>query len=184
MDYDSIETSRFLAEFNPLIHKTLHRLQITKSHMDYEDYFQELQIHLLKIRKKYKKAEEITDKETERYKFLAYADKGLYLRGINLLKKNQKAVFHSVEDEDFDWLCFEQPASDLATKADVYVEDFFKQAKKILKAEEYLLLLYLSDEQYTTLDIAELMGISRVSVYNRKQKLQEKLEKIKDGLKL
>lgn len=65
MDKDSIETSQFLIDFNPLIHKVLQRLHIKKTHMDYEDYFQELQIHLLKIRNRYKVNQRDTDEESE-----------------------------------------------------------------------------------------------------------------------
>ena len=62
MTYDALDLNDFLLQFQPLVYKTLNRLNIRSTHMDYDDYFQELQIHLLKIREKSIEAEKSHEK--------------------------------------------------------------------------------------------------------------------------
>ena len=49
MELVSMDINQLLIEFKPLIHKTLQRLNIYFSHMDYDDFFQELQLKLVKM---------------------------------------------------------------------------------------------------------------------------------------
>lgn len=80
-------------------------------------------------------------------------------------------------------LNYNQPSSSLQTQSDLYLEEFFKQAKKRLTDEDYLLLLYLSDGEYTVKDIAALMQVSLSVIYDRKERIQKRLEGIKNCLK-
>lgn len=181
MEQEAIEVSRFLVDFKPLIYKTLKRLNIQPRHMDYEDCFQELQIHLLSIRKSYLKSGKLADAETERYKFTSYAGQGLYWHGLNLIKKNKKAAFQAIDSKDIEWLNHAQNNKP-STRSDIVLSDFFCQAKKMLTDEDYLLLLFLADEEYTIDKIAEEMQVSRSTIYQRKSRIQERLQDIKDCL--
>lgn len=181
MDWESIEVSKFLSEFQLLIHKTLQRLNIRQNHMDYDDFFQELQIQLLKLRENFEC--EGTDMEIERYKFTAYASQGLYWHGLNIIRNQSNKGFISVEENDLQWLEQKSDTSIQLSTSELYLEDFFTQAKKRLSDDDYLLLLYISEDQYTMQEIADLMGLSRETIYQRKKRIQQKLQDIKYCLK-
>ena len=185
MTYDALDLNDFLLQFQPLVYKTLNRLNIRSTHMDYDDYFQELQIHLLKIREKSIEAEKSHEKleandEKRLAMFIAFATKGLYWHGINMLNKKNKQVFSCTEDEDLEFLS--QSADAFELHQEVYLDDFFTQAKKRLSTEDYTLLLYLSDGKYSIRDIAKRMGVSVSVIYERRERIQGRLAGIKKCL--
>ena len=96
MDAESINVSKLLIEFKPLIYKTLSRLRIHPHHMNFDDFFQELQIKLVEIYQGFEG--DPLRVEADRYKFTAYAGNGLYWRGIDLFKKKSFSSLPVVED--------------------------------------------------------------------------------------
>ena len=112
--------------------------------------------------------------------FIAFTTKGLYRHGINMLNKKNKQVFSCTEDEDLEFLS--QSADAFELHQEVYLDDFFTQAKKRLSTEDYTLLLYLSDGKYSIRDIAKRMGVSVSVVYERRERIQGRLAGIKKCL--
>ncbi|HLR92856.1 MAG TPA: sigma-70 family RNA polymerase sigma factor [Atopostipes sp.] len=178
MDLESINISRLLIEFKPLIHKTIHRLNIHPRHINYDDYFQELQMKLIQIYQSFD-GDPLYNKE-DRYKFTAYAGNGLYWRGIDLFKDKQFTSLPTMEDMQLEQLIED---SGSISEGSVYIEDFLTKAQVRLTESEYLLFLYLAEGKYTITEIAELMNVSRGTVYKRRAKIQKKLEDIKECLK-
>lgn len=185
MTIESMDADALLDKYKPLIYKTLHTMNIKKSHMDYEDYMQELSMQLLKTRKKFLASEKYTceDEEDKQAMFIAYAGRGLYWHAINMLKKTQTQVFNCTEDEDMEWLSLTGTPCSSQIHENICLKDFFLQAKKRLSAEDYKLLLLLSDEQYIMREIAERMGVSVSVIHTRKERIQERLEGIRNCLK-
>lgn len=185
MTLASMDTDEFLIKYKPLIFKTLHRLNIKQNHMDYDDYYQELLLHLLKIRNKFIASKKYADKDDKNRQslFIAYAKRGLYWHGVNMIKKNQTLVFNSTEDEELEWLSLTDTPSSSQLHENICLEDFFLQARKRLTDEDYKLLLYLSDGRYSNREIAVRMQVSLSVIYTRKEKIQKRLEGIKECLK-
>lgn len=182
MNIGSEDVANFLEEFKPLIYKVLQKLNIQQRHMDYEDFFQELQIQLLKISKSFKS--DTSDSEIERYKFLAYADRGLYWYGLNLLRQQQPHhSFETVDEESIDRLALKNDLTAGVAEPNLYTQEFFDLAKKRLSAKEYSLLLQFAKGKYTMQELADEQGVSRDTVYQWKYKIQERLQDIKECLK-
>lgn len=171
----------FLKTFKPLIHKVLNQLNIHQNHIDYEDYYQELQIKLIEILRNFKN--DSTDIEEKNCKFIAYASKGLYWEGLDLLKKKSKEPEKIGESRPIEWLSDREAVNFDSFNLNLYTEDFFRLAKKRLDSKDFLLLLQLADGQYTMQELADEYGVVRDTIYQWKNRIKLRLEDIKDCLK-
>lgn len=180
MTHDSEGTLMFLNEFEPLIHKTLNSLNISQYQNDYEDFFQEFQIQLLKILHKFQS--DSTDLDEINYKFVAYAKQGLYWHGLNLLRKKNQQPYQPIGIDEQEWLVHSDISAADFIKSTVEIEEFFDLAKERLSEKEYLFMMQLIEGKYTMQVIADAYGVSRMTIYNWKEKIQIKLQDIKDCL--
>lgn len=171
--------SHFINSFQPLVYKTLSRLNILQSNPDFEDYVQELTIHLLTLRASFH--EEIFISDENRFKFTAYAAKGLYWFGLNLIRNSNKEYGYASTEDDIEHF-WQKQNNEMKSISKLHIEDFFAQAKKRLSVEDYRLLLYISDGGYTSSEIAILMEVSRSTVYDRIHKIQLRLEGLQECL--
>jgi len=180
VNFDSISPNDLLLEFKPLIYKTMYRLNIKQNHADYDDFFQEMQIHLIEIFHKFAGDEE--NFEAERFKFTAYAGKGLYWYGIDLLHKGYVDNEQLIDRDQLDWFIESDGEVQDTPSSNVFIEDFLTQAKRRLSKQDYLLLLYLIQDNNTVQELADIMGVSRDTIYQRKKKIQTRLQDIKKCL--
>lgn len=180
MDVESINVSKLLIEFKPLIYKTLGRLRIHPNHMNFDDFFQELQIKLVEIYRTFDG--DPLHVETDRYKFTAFAGNGLYWRGIDLFKKKNFSTLPVVEDVHLERMVERQEAAGNLPESNVFLDDFLSQAKSRLSESEFLLFTYLAEGDYTITEIADLMQVSRGTIYNRRNNMQVKIQDIKHYL--
>lgn len=180
LNEDPEDLNALLLQFEALIHKTMSRLNIPQNNMFYEDFTQELALELVEIYQTFEGEPLASD--IDRYKFTAYAGRGLYWHGLNLLRQDKLDTFYATDEEEMDWLQEqgEDAAETLTTS--IYIEDFLKQAQVRLSAEDYQLLLYLMEGKYTMQELAELMGVSRDTIYQRRQKMQGRLKDLKECL--
>lgn len=174
-------TINFLKKFKPLIHKCLQQMNIPPQHMDYEDYYQELQIKLLDILAKFKS--DTSDVEEKNNKFTAYAGRGLYWHGVDLLRKKQNHSLETTESDKIEYLRNQESSESDDLETDLYTDDFFRLAKKRLSPEDFTLLIQLAEGKHTMSELAEKHGIVRATVYQRKERIQNRLADIKDCLK-
>lgn len=181
MNLDFEASSIFLKDYTPLIHKVLQQLNIPQNHMDYEDYFQELQIKLIEILQNFKN--DSADLEEKNAKFVAYAGRGLYWHGLDLLGKKTNLPFDTVDNDYIDWLANHELADSTSFESNLSTEDFFHLAKKRLSEKEYLLLIQLAEGQHTMQELADEYGVARDTIYQWKHKIQNRLEGIKDCLR-
>lgn len=180
MDLQSINVSKILIEFKPLIHKTLQRLRIHPQHMNFDDFYQELQIKLVELYKTFEG--DPLRNEVERYKFTSFAGNGMYWRGIDLFKKRSFNTLPILEDEHLTRMVNEEEVTDNLPEKNVFIEEFFKLAKERLSESEYQLLQYLAEERYSISEIAEIFDVSRGTIYNRKNKMLLKIQDLKECL--
>lgn len=182
MYLESKDYDKLFIEFEPLVHKTIHRLNIHQHHMDYEDYFQELQIQLINIFRSFDGNP--FESETERYKFTAYAGRGLYWHGINLLKQAKYDPPLTIEDEKLNWLSQQQAEEDnlLSNPSTIHIQEFLQAAKKRLSKEDFELMGFIVEDKHTVQELADLLGTSRDTIYRRKGRIRERLSDIKDCL--
>lgn len=176
MELEPLYLSQMIKQFEPLINKTLHKFKLYSNHVDYEDYAQELRIKLLEIAKSFD-GKPLAMKD-DRYRFIAYADNGLAWHLVNLLKREKPAAAVSPEIleetlEDFLVTNHYQVSAQLA--------EYASYAKQALDAQEYLLYLMLMDQSFTGEEIANLLGISRSTLYEWKKSIQTKLSKLYDA---
>ncbi len=176
----SEDLNTLLLQFEALIHKTMSRLNIPQNNMFYEDFTQELALELIEIYQTFEGEPLVSD--IDRYKFTAYAGRGLYWQGLNLLRQNKLDTFYATDEEEIDWL--QEQGEDAAETftTSIYIEDFLKQAQARLSAEDYQLLLHLMEGKYTMQELAELMNVSRDTIYQRRQKMQGRLRDLKECL--
>jgi len=171
-----------LRAFNPLIHKTMNRLKIYKNHMDYDDFIQELQIQLIEILHQFDGDPLASDEEC--FKFTAYAKNGLYWHGLNLLKQRESQIIYVEDEKQLDWMTHQDSNLELISllNSNLHIQDFLKQARKRLTYEDYLLLMFLVEGEYSMADIAEFLQITISTIYERKKKIQQRLQGIKNCL--
>jgi len=169
-----------LRQFEALIHKTMNRLNIAQTHMFYDDFTQELKLQLIEIYQSF--TGNPLESEIDRYKFTAYAGQGLYWHGLNLLRQDKLDTFYATDEETMDWLQGEKGEGGKNFETSLYIEDFLKQAKVRLTAEDYRLLLYLVEGQHTMETLAKRMGVSRDTIYQRRKRIQTRLDDLKECL--
>lgn len=170
-----------LEKFKPLIHKTLQRLNIRQTHMNYDDYYQELQIHLLKILHTFKN--KAPNEEEELYLFTGYAGRCLYFHGINLLRKKSFNSLDTTSDENIEWVVQEKDSIFTIDASTLYIKEFLNLAEERLSSNDYSFLVYLVEGKYNMQEIADKFGVSRSVMYERKSQIQKKLRGIKKCLK-
>lgn len=181
MTFDSEGTNKFLKQFEPLIHKTLNTLNISQTQSDYDDFFQEFQIHLLNLSQKFQP--DVSNQEIQRYKFVAYAKQGLYWHGISLLRQQNQEPFQPLEMEQIEWWADNEGSSDaLPQEETLQTMEFMEEAKGRLSEKEYQFLLQIVEERYTMKEIAAAYGVSRTTIYKWKEKIQKRLQDLKDCL--
>lgn len=168
----------FLKQFQLLIHKVLHRLNMHQGQMDYEDYYQELQIKLIDILKGFEN--DSPDLEEKNAKFTAYASQGLYWHGLDLLRNKNKNSFLTTESASFDYMLDGDTQSVDSLKSTLNTEDFFRLAKKRLSEKDYIFLLQIAHGQQTMEELAVDYGVAKDTVYQWKNRLKERLDGIKD----
>lgn len=174
-DLDNIEL--LLEEFQPLIYKTLQRLSIQQNHMDFDDYFQELQIKLISIAKDFERKSE--DDEIVRYQFAAYASQGLYWHGLSLIRKNKENVVQAMADETLAVLpaCVTEELGN--GHVDLHIQEFVESAKARLSDEDYALFCALLEEDLSMQDLANHFGVVRDTIYRRRERIQRQLVGLK-----
>lgn len=168
----------FLKQFRPLIYKTLNRLNIYSCQMDYEDYFQELQIKLIDLLKKFKN--DSGDWEEMNAKFVAYAGRGLYWYGLDLLRDKNKNSFKTMASSTLEFALEGDCESIDHLESTLYTEDFFRLARKRLSVKDYDFLVKLSNNSSSMQDLADDYGVARDTLYQWKNRLKIRLEDIKD----
>lgn len=176
MELEPLYLSQMIKQFEPLINKTLHKFKLYSTHIDYEDYAQELRIKLLEIGKSFDGKPLV--KKDDRYRFIAYADNGLAWHLVNLLKKNKPVTAVSPE-------ILEETLEDFLItphyQVDAQLAEYASYAKQALDSQEYLLYLMLMDQSFTGEEMANLLGISRSTLYEWKKSIQIKLNPLYDA---
>lgn len=171
------ESDDFLINsFQPLVYKTLSRLNISQSNLFFEDYVQELTIHLLSLQDSFK--QDVFESDKNRFKFTSYAAKGLYWFALNLIRSNKIVCSYTSAVDDMEYY-INKKDTQKTPNSNLHITDFLRQAEKRLTVEDYRLLIYISEDVYTPSEIATMMGISRSTFYERKQKIQLRLKDLR-----
>src|SRR5699024_5031715 len=107
-----------------------------KNHIDYEDFFQELQIKLVEIF--YQFNGDPLGSDEDRFKFTAYANNGLYWHTLNLLKQKELSLIRVGDENQLEWMVNENSDLVQGMNTNLHIEDFLNQARKRLTYEDYL----------------------------------------------
>ena len=180
MTYSSEEIESLLNMYTPLLHKTMQRLNIRTNHMDYDDFFQEFQIKLLTLLKEFDGTPLLLD--SDRFRFTSYAQKGLYWHGLNLIRKKTSPTTSLEEYTQNDSTLQELNGYTHESDTTLFVQEFMKEAVKRLSKHEVVLLHYLVENTYSISELCQRMNVSRDTIYQRKNKIKEKLEGLKECL--
>lgn len=178
MELAKLLMSDLLQEFDPLVHHVLKRLNIKRYYMNYDDLCQELRIKLIEIIKRF----DGNPKGQDKGRFITYARKGLYWHAISLLRKDKSGT---ELDYDTAKLANQLQLShnpEVTWQSDLAIAEFYRQAKIILNPTEYQVFTLLNSQLYTMQEIADLMSLSRKTIYHYKLRIQKKLQLIKKEL--
>lgn len=175
-NFDGVEI--FLKQFRPLIYKTLSRLNIFSRQMDYEDYFQELQIKLIDLLAHFKN--DSGDWEEMNAKFIAYAGQGLYWYGLDLIRNKSKNSLKTMEASSLEIVLDGDYQSIDDLESSLFTEDFLRLAKRRLSVRDFDFLLRLIKSQSTMQELADDYGVARDTLYQWKKRLRMRLVDIKD----
>lgn len=178
MEFDG--TIYFLKQFEPLIYKTLHQFNIRPNDMDYDDYFQELQIKLISLLTIFKN--DSGDLEEMNSKFVAYAGKGLYWCLLDLLRKKNESQLDAMDQHVLESLIDHGENETVFEESNLFVQDFFELAKNTLSEKDYQFFLQLADGKKNKQELADEYGVSRPTIYHWQEKLSRRLMMIKDCL--
>ncbi|EFR31640.1 RNA polymerase sigma factor [Eremococcus coleocola] len=168
---------QLLANYQALIYKTLNRLGISKNHCYYDDYYQELSLKLLALADSFQ-GDPLGE---DRFRFTAYVQKGLYWYLLDLLKA--RPLKHEIAVEEIMTVkeSLAQPDSRMVSHHRLMA--FYGAVDRHLDESDRQLFYLLADSSFSMTEIAELLGISRKTLYKRKAKLQDQLGSYKFLLK-
>lgn len=163
---------KLIEQFTPLVGYVLAKTGITKRHIYYHDYQQELFIKLLTLARGY----EGNPLGADRYKFTAYAKQGLTWHLIELLRKYQRQVskeeLHDIEP---------YPIGITDTQASqMELEELLTTIKAELTEEELQIVRWRYFHQGSMTELAQQMNISRRALYKKWEKLKDKLHGLFD----
>ncbi|WP_161877693.1 sigma-70 family RNA polymerase sigma factor [Alkalibacterium sp. MB6] len=177
MDQASVNASKLIKKFTPLIHKTMHRLNISETHMLYDDFYQEFQIKLIQLYRSFDG--DPLNIEADRYRFTAYAQKGLYWRGIDILKPKSYNFSNPIDDSKLAIIIDSKAENTNVIEQNHIIKEFISQAKSRLTDQEYMIFLYLTESNYNNQELADLLNVHRVTIAKRKKSIQKKLSDLK-----
>ena len=167
--------SELLSQYEPLIHRTLSRLNIRQNYRDYDDFAQELRLKLLDIYETF----DGNACEEDKFRFSSYAGKGLYWHGVNLLRKQEDTDMPSEAREIAD---HQQPQPSLFETTKENLQSFLQEAEKKLTYREMFVLRCFMDGSYLLKDIAEILDVTSQRIVQYRQKIAMKLESSKSLL--
>ncbi|MGX7107817.1 sigma-70 family RNA polymerase sigma factor [Hutsoniella sourekii] len=164
-----------LDQFEPLLHKTLNSLGIYGFHPDRDDYLQELRLKLIDLALSFQG--DLKDLDVAR-QFVAYSQRGLRWHLINLLKQPNadKLDFSDVSIES------EWEAMGCLDPQDYLTQDLLSQLRLILNPTEYQIVHLIATDKLTMTQVAEELNLSRKTLYQYRQRIQDKLAPYKDFL--
>lgn len=175
MDSHKHQEEQLLSQFEPLLFKTLGRLNIRRVNADYDDFLQELRLKLLTIADKF----DGDPYKEDVVRFLGFAKQGLYRYTIDLLKKSKPKA--DVVGSDVSQLS-ELLHSDLVFGINPEVQEFIGRASDVLSDKERRVFALLVEGGYTGQEMADELGVSRKTMNKYKKQIQEKLDPLKDIL--
>lgn len=175
MDLYHLEADAVIRQYQPLIHKVLHQLHIRKSHCQYEDYHQELNIKLIEAAQIFQGSPLLAENQP---RFIGLAYKLLYWRLIDLIRKAQCGPDTVSYEQLADYEISGRPPAP-AAESSLAIQTFIALAQAKLSTEEFGFMLVVIADQHTVTGLSELFGVSRATIYNWKAKLEQKLADLK-----
>lgn len=164
---DMIKKRRLMVTFDALVYKVIHQMHISPQDMAFEDYAQELRIHLITLAESFD-GDIFGD---DRFKFTKYAHQGLYWYLIDLLRYQQRRT-HQPFDVDY------EQGRVAVTHSQDFMLAFWQEAQKRLTEEEYWLCQLLYTQECSMQELADYFQVSRQTLHKRKRQLQDKVRLI------
>lgn len=167
---------QLLKQFEPLLFKTLGRLNIGRRRIDYDDYLQELRLKLLYLAEQF----DGDPFKEDIYRFLGFAKQSLYRYTLDLLKKHsQKFDVVNSDVSELGTILH----SDLIFDSNPEIQEFFKKASQVLTLKERHIFLLMVEGGYTIQEMADRFGVSRKTMNKYRKTIREKLAPLRGLLK-
>ena len=68
------------------------------------------------------------------------------------------------------------------SEPNIFIEDFYQQVKNRLNDQDYRLFVQIAEGKHTIVELAELMQISRDTIYQRKAYILKRIHDLKQCL--
>ena len=156
-------------QFDPLVHRIVRSYGFTPYHADYQDYLQELRLDLLKVAVGFE-GDPLKDEETC-YQFVAYANKALRWKLLNLLKR------HKYQQVATDSLVLSQLLDKELLIEEGLGLEFDDLVERYLSPREQKVLRLLCQGNWTQKEISQLCQVSERTVRLDKKRIGAKLSK-------
>lgn len=175
MGFKEEKVEQLLKQFEPLLFKTLGRVNVRQTSSNYDDVLQELRLKLIKLAERFD-GDPFTH---DVVRFLGFAKQGLFRYSLDLLhKESQQPETTGSDVTELEHLLH----GDLIFGDNTDIKHFFQQASRLLTQQEQALFVLLAQGGYTTQELADELGVSRKTIYKHKNRIREKLDPLRDLL--
>lgn len=166
---------QLLKQFEPLLHKTLGRVNLLQRHHNYDDVLQELRLKLIRLAEHF----DGDPFKGDVVRFLGFAKQGLFRHTLDLLRKEaSQPDTVGTEVTELESMLH----SDLVFGDNAHIKAFLQEASELLTESEQKLFVLLVQGGYSNQELADELGVSRKTMQKHKARIQAKLASLKNYL--
>ena len=163
---DEKSTLFLVSKFNPLLKKYSYKLS-------YEDSYDDLLLDFLVLLHDFSIHDLRYQSEGGIVSYIAASIYNSYIKKLTQIRRSKKLLYFSELSDDAS--CYSEA---IPSKEDPYSDIHFKLLSSLLTDTEMLVINSLYYKGYTATEIAKTFGISRKTIYKRKNSAIEKLKKL------
>ena len=168
-DHYPLDQEQLLARYRLLLHHVLHQYHLLAKDQDYDDYFNELYLHLVRLARDF---DGDALSESDRFRFVGYAQRGLSWHLGQLLAKRSRQAQGLIGNQKV--LHFAEQAGASRPPLDDLVNSL--QLSQVLSPADYHFLCVAQNEQLSLRAKCQELGICKNTYYARLKRLRQTLQ--------
>ena len=168
-DHYPLDQEQLLARYRLLLHHVLHQYHLMAKDQDYDDYFNELYLHLVRLAHDF---DGDALSEPDRFRFVGYAQRGLSWHLGQLLAKRSRQAQGLIGNQKV--LHFVEQAGASRPPLDDLVNSLL--LSQVLSPADYHFLCVAQNEQLSLGAKCQELGICKNTYYARLKRLRQTLQ--------